>query len=78
MNVVLAIMLIMAAVVATLVVLSRDNPGQTILLAFYGLVLSILLVLLQAPAVALSQIVVGAVAVPMIVLLVLAKARGAE
>lgn len=78
MNAVLAIALVAVAVVATLVVVTRDNPAQTIVLAFYGLVLSVLLVLLQAPAVALSQIVVGAVAVPMIVLLVLAKSRGAE
>jgi uncharacterized MnhB-related membrane protein len=41
----------------------------------YGLVLGILFFVFQAPDVALSQTVVGAVALPLMILLALAKVR---
>ena len=44
-------------------------------LAFYGLVLGIMFFVYQAPDVALSQITVGAVALPLMILLALAKVR---
>ena len=46
--------------------------------SIYGLVLGILFFVFQAPDVALSQTVVGAVALPMMILLALAKTRGGE
>jgi len=46
--------------------------------SFYGLVLALLFFLHQAPDVALSQIVVGAVALPLMILLALAKVRRTE
>jgi energy-converting hydrogenase B subunit D len=48
------------------------------LTSIYGLILGILFFLFQAPDVALSQTVVGAVALPMMILLALAKVRGGE
>jgi len=41
-------------------------------------VLAVLFFTLQAPDVALSEIVVGAVALPLMILLTLAKVRGGE
>jgi energy-converting hydrogenase B subunit D len=60
------------------VVLARDPLRQAMVTSIYGLVLGILFFLFQAPDVALSQTVVGAVALPMMILLALAKVRGGE
>jgi energy-converting hydrogenase B subunit D len=63
---------------ATGVVLARDPLRQAMVTSIYGLVLGIQFFLFQAPDVALSQTVVGAVALPMMILLALAKVRGGE
>jgi energy-converting hydrogenase B subunit D len=61
-----------------MVVLARDPLRQAMVASIYGLVLGILFFVFQAPDVALSQTVVGAVALPMMILLALAKVRGGE
>ena len=73
-----AVVLILAAVTATAVVLTREPLQQAMVASLYGLVLGILFFVFQAPDVALSQTVVGAVALPMMILLALAKVRGGE
>ncbi|HXE55116.1 MAG TPA: hydrogenase subunit MbhD domain-containing protein [Tepidisphaeraceae bacterium] len=70
--------LALVAVAGTLVVLTRDPFSQTIGLSFFGLMLALMFFILQAPDVALSQIVVGAVALPLMVLLALARIRRQE
>jgi uncharacterized MnhB-related membrane protein len=65
--VVLALALV--AVAGTVVVRTRDPAGQAVVLGGYGLLLSVLFVVLQAPDVALSQVAVGAAVVPLMVLL---------
>lgn len=60
------------------IVLTREPVRQTIAFSFYGLLLALLFFVFQAPDVALSQIVVGAVALPLVVLLALAKVRGQQ
>jgi energy-converting hydrogenase B subunit D len=60
-------------VTATAVVLARDPLRQAMIASIYGLVLGVLFFLFEAPDVALSQTVVGAVALPLMVLLALAK-----
>ena len=57
------------------VVLTREPVRQSIVVSFYGLLLALLFFLFQAPDVALSQITVGAVALPLMILLALAKIR---
>ena len=57
------------------VVLARDLLRQALLNSFFGLMLVVLFLVFQAPDVALSAIVVGAVAFPLLVLLALAKVR---
>jgi energy-converting hydrogenase B subunit D len=70
-----AFALVWVAAAGTAVVLTRDPLKQAFVAGFFGLSLATLYVLLQAGDVALSQLVVGAVALPLIVLLSLAKVR---
>ena len=58
------------------VVLTRDPLRQAIVVSFFGMLLGIMFFVLGAPDVALSEIVVGAVAAPLMILLALAKVRG--
>ncbi len=58
------------------VVLTRDPLRQAVVVSFFGMLLGVLFFVLQAPDVALSEIVVGAVASPLMILLALAKVRG--
>ena len=73
-----AVTLIFLGVAATVVVLTREPTSQAILVSFYGLLLAILFVLFQAPDVAFSQIVIGAIALPLMILLALAKIKKQE
>lgn len=66
------------AVTATAVVLTRDPAKQAIGISFYGLVMALMFFIFQAPDVALSQIVIGAVALPLMILLALTKIRRHE
>jgi energy-converting hydrogenase B subunit D len=67
--------LVLVAVTGTAVVLTREPLRQSIVLSFYGLLLGILFFLYQAPDVALSQITVGSVGVPLMLLLAIAKIK---
>jgi len=72
------LVLVFVAVGGTAVVLTRDPLAQSMVVSFYGMLLGILFFVFQAPDVALSQLVVGAVALPMMILLALAKAKAEE
>jgi len=63
---------------AAAVVLVRDPLRQLVVNGLYGLVLTSLLVILQAPDVALSMLVVGSIAYPLIVLIAVARVRSRE
>jgi uncharacterized MnhB-related membrane protein len=67
--------LIFVAAAGTAVVFNREPLSQAMVVSFYGLLLGILFFVFQAPDVALSQIVVGAVALPLMILLVLARVK---
>jgi energy-converting hydrogenase B subunit D len=58
------------------VVFTRDVQRQAVTLSVYGLLMTLLFVLLAAPDVALSQVVVGTAVVPLMVLLTIRKIRG--
>lgn len=73
MTVLQTIALALAAVLATVVVLVRDPKRQIFPYMLYGLVLTIVFALLQAPDVALSEMAVGSVAVPFAVLATLVR-----
>jgi uncharacterized MnhB-related membrane protein len=61
---------------ALAVVSTRDPLRQTLVAGLYGLLLAVLFVVLQAPDVALSELVVSSVALPFVLLTALAKLRG--
>lgn len=62
----------------TAVVLVNDPLRQTLVLGVYGLGLTLLFFAFQAPDVALSQIVVTTVGMPLIILAALRKIREQE
>jgi energy-converting hydrogenase B subunit D len=70
--------LILVAAGATAVVLTRRQVHQVVMLSVYGVLLAVLFLVFQAPDVALSALTVGAVALPVILLLTLAKTRKPE
>lgn len=78
MTAVQAVLLVLVAVAGTLLALTREPLRQAILAGIFGLTLGLLFLALQAPDVALSQIVVGGVALPAMILLALAEVRARE
>jgi uncharacterized MnhB-related membrane protein len=70
--------LLFVAVVGTAVVFTRNPLNQVIGLTFYGLLMALMFFIFQAPDVAFSQIVIGAVVLPLMVLLTLAKLKTKE
>jgi energy-converting hydrogenase B subunit D len=71
-------LLLLIAVSGFMVVRTRDVTAQTLSLSFYGLLLAVMFFFFQAPDVALSQIVVGAVALPLIIMLAIARMQHKE
>ncbi|HJV33857.1 DUF4040 domain-containing protein [Geomonas sp.] len=80
MNALQVLSFLLVAAAGTGVVATRNPLLQSMVGSFFGLQLSILFTVLQAPDVALSEIVVGAVAFPLMVVLTVAKtsAKGAK
>jgi len=72
------LLLLLVAFGAMQVVRTRDPLNQAIAVSFYGLVLALVFFVFQAPDVALSQIVVGAVALPLMIVLTLLKVKRDE
>jgi uncharacterized MnhB-related membrane protein len=68
----------LVAVGGTAVVATRDPLRQAMVVGIFGLSLAALFLVFQAPDVALSQIVVGTVALPVLILFTLAKLREIE
>jgi energy-converting hydrogenase B subunit D len=66
-------LLVLVALGGTAVVLARDPLRQAIVASVFGLLLGLLFFAFQAPDVALSQVVVGSVALPSMIVLTLAK-----
>jgi len=74
-GVIQAIAMVTVAVFGLAVVINRDPLPQAIVFAFFGGSLVVLFIVLQAPDVSLSAIVVGAMAYPLMTVLTLAKCR---
>jgi energy-converting hydrogenase B subunit D len=73
MSVLQTVALAVVLVTGTGVVTITDPLRQTLMLGVFGLALTLLFFVYQAPDVALSEIVVGALALPVIVLAALRK-----
>jgi energy-converting hydrogenase B subunit D len=67
--------LVAVAVSGTAVVASPDPLRQTLVLGIFGFSLTMLFFVFQAPDVALSEIVVSTVGLPVMVLLAIRKVR---
>lgn len=70
--------LVLVAAGATAVVLIRQPARQVVALTVYGVLLAVLFLAFQAPDVTLSELTVGAVVLPAVLLLTLAKVRKRE
>ena len=67
--------LVLVAAAGAAVVFTRQPAHQMVGVSFFGLTLALMLLLFKAADVALSQIVIGAVALPLMVMLALGKIR---
>jgi energy-converting hydrogenase B subunit D len=70
--------LILVAITGTAVVLTPEALRQALVLGIFGLSLTVLFFTFQAPDVALSEIVVSTVGLPLIILLALRRIREQE
>ena len=71
-------LLVLVAAGATAVVLIRARVRQVLMLSIYGVLLAVLFLVFQAPDVTLSELTVGAVLLPAVLLLTLAKVKKKE
>ena len=67
--------LILVAGGAIAVVRTTDRTKLVLMLSAYGVLLAILFFVFQAPDVTLSELTVGAIALPIVLLLAIAKVR---
>jgi energy-converting hydrogenase B subunit D len=70
-----AMVIALVGLSAAAVVLSRDVVRQALINGIYGLTLTVLFLVFQAPDVALSALVVGAVALPLVTVISIARVR---
>ncbi len=73
-----AVVLGLVAVGGLAVVLVREPLRQALVVGIYGLTLAVLFVVFQAPDVALSLGAVGSVALPLMIVMALAKTKTGE
>ncbi len=75
MSLLLALLFVLVGATGTGVALTRTPRRQVIAMAANGLALTLLLMALQAPDVAFSELTVGTAAVPLLFLVILASVR---
>ena len=75
MNGLLIVLLTLTGVLGTVAVFVDDPVRQTIVVGILGLVLALVFFAVQAPDVALSELVVGGAALPLMILMALAEIR---
>ncbi|MGW6057926.1 Na(+)/H(+) antiporter subunit B [Streptomyces sp. NPDC055189] len=74
-DLIISLCLVLVAASATVAVAVREPARQALVLAVLGLALAALFTVLQAPDVALSQLAVGSVITPLMILLSVRKVR---
>ena len=70
--------LALIAVSAFYIVRTDESMSQVIALSFYGLLLALMFFIFQAPDVALSQVTVGAIALPLMIMLAITRMKHRE
>ncbi len=78
MSILIAVLLTLVGAAGTVTVLIGDSARQAVAVGILGLLLALAFFALQAPDVALSEIVVGGVALPTMLFLAIAKVREQE
>ena len=68
-------LLALIAISAFVIVRTDDITEQLLGLGFYGLLFALMFFVFQAPDVALSQITVGAIALPLMIMLAITRMR---
>jgi len=71
-------LLALIAVSAFIIVRTDDVTNQLMALGFYGLLFALMFFVFQAPDVALSQITVGAIALPLMIMLAITRMKHRE
>jgi energy-converting hydrogenase B subunit D len=71
-----AVAIALVALAATALVLTRDLIRLALMSSVFALTLVVLFVVMQAPDVALSELVVGAVAFPLVIVVAIVLERG--
>jgi uncharacterized MnhB-related membrane protein len=74
-NALIVALVVLVAAAGSAVVLTRDPKLQAITLSAFGIMLTLLFLVVQAADVALSELVINALIVPLIILLTVAKVR---
>lgn len=72
------VILVLIAAGAVVVVRTRDRLRLVVVLSAYGVLMAVLFFTFQAPDVTLSELTVGAVALPIVLLLAISKVRKRE
>lgn len=75
MDTIQVVLLVLVAAGATMVVLTRVPSRQVVMLSIYGLLLALLFLAMQAPDVTLSELTVGSLVLPLLLLLAIAKLK---
>ena len=70
--------ILLVALGALATVLTRDIVRLALVSGFYALTLVVFFLVLQAPDVALSELVVGAIGFPMVIVVAIVRERGDE
>ncbi len=68
-------LLLLVAISGFAVVCTRDVTSQILALGFYGVLMALVFFVFQAPDVALSQITVGALVLPLMVMLAISRMK---
>lgn len=69
----LLLLFLLVGAAGTVVVLTRQPERQALALSLYGLLMALLFFVLGAPDVAMSELVIGAAALPLMLLVALAR-----
>lgn len=70
-----AMLLLLIAVTGFVIARTHDTTSLVLALTFYGLLFGLLFFVFQAPDVALSQITVGGLALPLMLMLAISRMR---
>jgi len=71
-------LLALIGITALVIVRTDDVTNQLLALSFYGLLFALMFFIFQAPDVALSQITVGAIALPLMIMLAITRMKHKE